>query len=126
MVSLLIEVSTKKSFLRHRSVRLPDTAAALFQTQSGARQYFVISGNQVIVATHIAREELFQTGAGYRLAGFLKIRGRVVAPLLKKLCIEITHYIVERLEVIGATANLQIQQQPEQLAFVVIRDLRVH
>src|SRR5260370_41984333 len=110
MIALLIEVSTKKSFLRHRSIRLADRAAALFQAQSGAGQYFVISGNQVVLATHIVREKLFQTGAGHLLTGFLKIRGRVVASVLKKIYIEITHYLVERLTVVTAPANLQIQQ----------------
>src|SRR5713226_6715114 len=104
----------------------PCSWAGVFQAQSSACQYFVISRNQVVLATHIAREKLFQTGAGHLLTGFLKIRGGVVASFLKKLCIEITHYIVERLTVVSAPANLQIQQQTEQLAFVVIRDLRVH
>ena len=40
--------------------------------------------------------------------------------------IEISHHVVERLRIVGLPSNVEIEQQTEQLALVVVRDLRVH
>ena len=56
----------------------------------------------------------------------LKISGRVVAILLEKLGVKIAHHVVERLAAVAAFANLQVEQQAENCALVVVRHLRVY
>ena len=98
--------------------------ACLFHTQPNARKNWIV--RKFLASAHVTREEIFQASSRHQLAGFLEISGRVVAILFIELVIEITHDVIERLRVIRAPSNLQIEQKAQQLAFVVIRDLRVH
>src|SRR5215208_3832283 len=81
---------------------------------------------QLFFPPHKPAEELFQTRSSHQLAGLLKIRWSIVAVLLEELRIKITQNIIQRLRIIASFANLEIQQQPENCALVVIRNLRVY
>src|SRR6185503_9675690 len=121
----LLEIGAQKSFGRNRgSAGFSDFYTGLFETQSSAGQDLLVGWNQIITTAHIAREKLFETATGHQLTGFLKIRRRVIAVFLKKFRVEKAHHIVQRLAIIASPANLEIQQHPQQLALVVIRNLR--
>src|SRR5712692_2238131 len=127
----LFQVRAEKTFLRwksawNRSAQSANSVAGLFQRKSRGIQGLVEGNHKIVASTDIARKELIETRARHQLASFLKIRRRVVTTFLKEFGVEISHHVIERLGVIGARANVEIEQQPQQLAFIVIRDLGVN
>ncbi len=100
--------------------------ASLFQMESRSIQCLVVRAHKIVASADVARKELIETRARHQLARFLKIRRRVVPTFLKEFGVQISHHVVERLGVIRVPANVEIEQQPQQLAFIVIRNRRVH
>src|ERR1041385_3239811 len=95
-----------------------------FQSQAGGFQSSVVI--ELCFPAHVFAEELLETAARHQLCRLLKIGWSIVAIFLVVLGVEITHHVVERLRAGAALANLQVKQQAEQSAFLIIRDLRVH
>src|SRR5262249_49463188 len=113
------EVGSEKPFQLRISLAL-----RRFQLQPGGGQELIEA--KVLAPTHITGKEVLHTAAGHRLTNLLKIRGRIITAFLKQPAVQGSKHIAQRLAVVGAPANLEVEQQAQQFALVVVRNLGIH